>query len=205
MKTVAIVPVKGLWEAKGRLAGVLQPGERLFLARDMLHHVLSVLAASGAVDKVAVVSPDPGSLDLPGSVAPLQQRRSGLNNGLEEGREWALGEGADALMVLFADLPLLSPDNIVDIVELGTPNGTLVLAPDRHQSGTNVMLAHPPMLARFAFGLDSYRKHMEEGREGGAHLQIYRDRGTALDIDTPDDLALLDREKLLIPYLEVAY
>jgi 2-phospho-L-lactate guanylyltransferase (CobY/MobA/RfbA family) len=53
VKTVAIVPVKGLGLAKSRLGGLLTAEERSLLVLDMLAHVLDALRESGAVDEVA--------------------------------------------------------------------------------------------------------------------------------------------------------
>jgi 2-phospho-L-lactate guanylyltransferase len=192
VKTVAVVPVKSLREAKSRLSGALSPQERATLTHDLLDHVLDTLEASGAVDSVGVISPDFYGLSLPLWVTPIEQTRDGLNGLLEHGRQWAISEGADALMVIFADLPRLTPDDVRNIKELGKSAGTIVLAPDRHEEGTNVMLAHPVELAHFAYGPRSFQKHQAAAHKVGAQIQIYLSPGVSLDIDTPDDLALLN-------------
>lgn len=197
MKTVAVVPVKGLDEAKSRLAGALSPGERAELTLEMLAHVLEIIGRSGVVDKIGVISPEVERLHLPGGVTPIKQIEPGLNNLLEQGREWALSEGAERLMVIFADLPLLSESDLVEISDSGREAGTLVLAPDRHGHGTNVMLSHPVTLARFAFGTGSYHKHRRRALEDGAKVETYRSLGTSLDLDTPDDMAYMEREMLV--------
>jgi 2-phospho-L-lactate/phosphoenolpyruvate guanylyltransferase len=196
MKTVAIVPVKNLSQAKTRLSSVLSKEERALLARDMLAHVLGALSKSGAIDRVAVISPEPDALDLHASVVALEQDRPGLNNLLEQGREWAVHEGADALLVVFADLPLLSLDDISRMVKLGRADDTVVLAPDRHSAGTNAFLSHPVKLARFAFGPSSFDAHVALARQAGAHIQVYNSAGTSLDIDTLDDLAQLEAHRV---------
>lgn len=197
MKTVAVVPVKGLDEAKSRLAGALSPEERATRTLEMLAHVLETVGQSGVVDIIGVISPEVEQLSLPGEVARIKQIEPGLNNLLEQGREWALLEGADRLMVIFADLPLLSESDLLEISELGREAGTLVLAPDRHGHGTNVMLSHPVTLARFAFGTGSYHKHRRHALEDGARVATYHSMGTSLDLDTPDDMAYMEREMLV--------
>jgi len=189
VKTVAVVPVKSLREAKSRLSGALTPQERATLTHDLLDHVLGAIYESGAVDAVAVISPDFYGLSLPLWVVPIEQTKQGLNGLLEHGRTWAMSEGAGALMVIFADLPLLTPGDIRNIIELGKHSGTVVLAPDRHGQGTNIMLSHPIEMARFAYGPHSFQEHQTLAREAGAHVEIYNSPGTTLDIDTPDDMA----------------
>ncbi len=54
----ALVPVKALDQAKGRLAALLSQEERRRLALAMLEDVLRALQAVPRVEHVAVVSPD---------------------------------------------------------------------------------------------------------------------------------------------------
>jgi 2-phospho-L-lactate/phosphoenolpyruvate guanylyltransferase len=196
VKTVAVVPIKGLLHAKSRLAARLTPIERAALARDMLAHVLATIEQSGQIAAIAVISPHPEELHLPPGVTTLPQTQDGLNALLEQGRDWALAQRADALMLAFADLPLLLPADVERIVRLGSAARTVVLAPDRHDHGTNVMLLHPPTLVPFSFGPNSYDAHRVATLKAGARIEVYRSCGTSLDIDTPDDLACLEKERL---------
>jgi 2-phospho-L-lactate guanylyltransferase len=188
--------MKGLSQAKTRLANILSPEERALLALDTLSHVLDTLLSSREIDAIAVISPQPDELRLPSRVTPIVQVREGLNNSLEQGREWALRRSAQALMVLFSDLPLLSSTDISRIAAMGRKEGTVVLAPDRHGSGTNAVLSHPVGLARFAFGTGSFNIHRIAAMHAGADIEIYRSPGTSLDIDTLDDLDYLDAHRI---------
>ena len=194
MDTVALVPVKRLNRAKSRLAPALSRRERASLARNMLAHVLEAIDRSGVVDTIVVIGPgvEAGEWGLPHDAVPLAQSRHGLNNALEEGRQWAISQGADALLIMFADLPLLTPQDVMGMVELGSRPGTVVLAPDRHRRGTNALFTRPIGLARFAFGPDSYNRHAALALQAGANLQVYSSQGTALDVDTPDDLSFIE-------------
>lgn len=195
VKTVAVIPVKSLALAKTRLASILTPNERALLMLDMLSHILSAVGEAGEISRVAVISPDPAELHLPDGVVPLVQAGTGLNAVLEQGREWASGEGAEALLVIFADLPLVSASDISRMAALGSVPGTVVLAADRHGTGTNAMLAHPPSVAPFAFGPGSLAAHVAAAHAGGVRVELYRSPGTALDIDTLDDLAFLEAHR----------
>lgn len=196
MKTVAVVPIKALLHAKSRLANKLSPAERAQIARDMLAHVLDAIQQSGVIAEVAVISPRPEELHLPPGVTPLLQMEDGLNALLEQGRDWATAQGAGALLLAFADLPLLQPSDIKQIVRLGKSPRTVVLAPDRHNQGTNLMLLHPPALIPFSFGPNSYDAHRADTLTAWARLEVYRSPGTSLDVDTPDDLVYLEQARL---------
>ena len=190
MKTVALVPVKAFAEAKSRLAPELPADRRAALAARLLAHVLDAILASDAVDVCGVVSPDPAVLAqarLWGAV-PLAQGGPGLNPGLEEGRVWAMGRGAEALLVVLGDLPLLTPADVAGMVAAAAPR-TVVLAPDRHGTGSNALLLAPPGLLPFRFGPNSAARHTAAATRRGAALRRYTSPGTAFDIDTPADLA----------------
>ena len=198
MKTVAVVPVKSLQETKSRLASALSPEERSALTLSMLNHVLATIRESGVISSIGIVSPNSAELQLPDDIAVIEQTRSGLNNHLEEGREWAISNGADALMIIFSDLPLLTPDDIRAIIDIGEVKGTVVLAPDRHGGGTNIMLTHPASLSTFAFGQGSYHKHRAQTLAEDCRIETYISDGTSLDIDTPEDLSFWE-SRLRVP------
>lgn len=192
MRTLAVVPVKSLREGKSRLASALSPEERAALTLYMLDHVLATIRESGVISSIGIVSPNSAELRLSEDVAIIEQKRLGLNNHLEEGREWAISNGADALMIIFSDLPLLTPGDIKAITGMagmGKRKGTVVLAPDRHGGGTNIMLTHPASLSTFAFGQGSYHKHRAQALAEAYRIETYISEGTSLDIDTPEDLS----------------
>ena len=197
---VALVPVRGLDGGKTRLAGELPPETRAALTRRMLRGVVRAALASGVVDTVVVVSPDPAALALAATlgeaVAPLRQDPAapGLNAAVGAGRDWALARGAAALLVLFGDLPLLVAADVRHMLAAEAP---LVLAPDRHGVGTNALLlrldADPAAAARFVFrfGAGSYARHAAEGTRLGLLTATSIAPGTAFDLDTPADVRAL--------------
>jgi 2-phospho-L-lactate guanylyltransferase len=68
-----------------------------------------------------------------------------------------------------------------------------VLAPDRHGTGTNALLLRCDPAAdgpafRFHFGPDSYARHVDEAHRLGLDVVTAITAGTALDLDTPEDL-----------------
>jgi 2-phospho-L-lactate guanylyltransferase len=144
---VAVVPVRSLRDGKTRLAAALPQAAREALTRRMLRGVVEAALASDAVDAVLVVSPDPAAralaAELGDGVVPLAQDPAvpGLNPALDLGRSWARARMASALLVLFGDLPLLGADDVRAIVARDAP---VVLAPDRHGTGTNALLLRAP-------------------------------------------------------------
>ena len=193
----AIIPVGTLEGAKSRLGETLDAEERRDLATRMAHRTIEAAVATPGIDEVLVVTPDQAVRDLAlaAGARPLRQRSQGLNRGLREAREEALAAGADAIVVLPIDLPLISPEALGRVLErLSDPERPLVvLVSDRHRRGTNVLLVAPPDAIEFGFGGDSRAAHAECAAEAGARL-VELDGPLTLDLDTPDDLLLIEQQ-----------
>ena len=160
--TRIIVPHRGLAAAKTRLAPVLEPADRLALARDLLERVLQVTRE--AIDDVVVISP---SVELAAVVEPLGailvvQRGMGLNRGLEQARAAAVADGIELLGVLHGDLPNLRPEDIRALLDAAAEPRGVAIAPDRSGSGTNGLALRPADVIRFAFGEGSFAAHVTE-------------------------------------------
>lgn len=198
-KVVALIPVRGLHTGKTRLASDLSPEARVALTERMLRGVIRAAAGAAAVDTVAVISPDQAALALARSIDPAVETLTqwdiapGLNAAVEAGRAWAERHGTAAITVLFGDLPLLTAN---DVRRLVTTPGSLVLAPDRHGTGTNALrlrLDGPGRRFRFQFGADSLHKHLAEAERVGLDVATITTPGTAYDLDTPEDWRALSR------------
>jgi 2-phospho-L-lactate guanylyltransferase len=190
MKPWAVVPVKSLRQAKSRLAPVLTPNQRATLGRALLARTLDVLTAQPVLAGVLVVSADPTALDLAkakGAVA-LMEIEVSLNAALAQATAWLAERGAEATLVLPADLPLLSGEDVAGLVALAKPAPVVVLAPDRREQGTNALLSAPPGLIPYAFGVGSFARHRELCQARGVPCRLYRSPGLAFDVDVPEDL-----------------
>ncbi len=195
MKVYAVVPLSSAPRVKTRLATVLTLAERVALARWMAGRVLDAVRESGAVSEIALVSPDEEALawaEARGAIA-LRQGGRGLNAALEIGRRRALASGAEALLALLGDLPYLTPSDVAGLVRTLPEDAALaaVLAPDRHERGTNALLLRPPDTLPFAFGRDSFQRHEARALALGVRPVCYTSEGTRRDVDTPNDLAAL--------------
>src|SRR5688572_20317473 len=141
-RVVAIVPVGALEGAKSRLGGTLDAEERRDLVGRMLERtVLAALAVPGIAETL-VVSPDREALAAAARLGArtLLQRSQGLNRGLREARDDALAAGAEAIVVLPIDVPLVSPEALAELIAplaVISERPLVVLAPDRHGRGTN--------------------------------------------------------------------
>lgn len=194
-RIVVVIPIRSLRNGKTRLASLLDPDERERLMRASAERVVEGAVASGIAEAILVVSPEPEALAWAaargeGVVSlPQPSHLPGLNGAIEAGREWALARGADAILSLFGDLPLLAA---ADLSSLAAHPESVVLGADRRGEGTNALLlrlAGRGVEFRFAFGEASLPRHMAEARRLGLGVATHESVGTGFDLDTPADWA----------------
>jgi len=188
-KVCVIIPVKPFRRAKSRLSPVMSRPVRAALARALLSRTLDVLSCCNLGSATCVVSRDITALDLARrrGAAALAESESGLNAALSRAREWALAQGAQAMLVLPADLPLMTPDDIAAMLDLVREPRCVVIAPDARGQGTNALLLHPPDALHFAFGPQSLYEHCAQAETSQLALHVYHSSTLALDLDTPAD------------------
>ena len=177
MTWTALIPLKGSGERKTRLAGRLNETQRRALSHELFCHVTSVLNSSAGVSEVSVLSDvRPENWDGP----LIFDEGRGLNTELQL---LAGGLGSRRLLIIHADLPLLSTEDIA--ILLAEAENGCAIAPDRHGSGTNAIALRDAVGFKFSFGPDSFAHHRAalQGR-----VRVVRRPGLGLDIDTPDDL-----------------
>lgn len=194
-RVVAVVPVGQLEGAKSRLGGSLDAEERYDLVVAMVRRTLAAVAATPGIAETIVVTPDDEvrTVALEAGARPIRQRSRGLNQGLREARDEAIAGGADAILAVPIDLPLVSPAALEALLTpLTDPARPLVvMTPDRHGRGTNALLLAPPDAIDFAFGGDSRVAHASRARAAGARLlEIHGP--LRLDLDTPEDVLLVE-------------
>ncbi len=197
----AIVPVKGASQgSKQRLASSLDGPVRAALSHAMLEDVLDQLCRVEALRGVVLVSSDKGLKALesryPVSVFPEPaDNHDGLNGAVAATARHLASQGADTVLVVHGDLPLLSA---VDIERLVTRHGEggpgrVSLVPDARSDGTNALIVTPPTALPFAYGPGSFARHRRLALGRGLAVEVCQFPGLALDIDTPDDLGELAR------------
>lgn len=191
LKIWAIVPVKPFSRAKSRLATVLTPDQRETLAQHMLRQCLHLLVGMHAFAEVLVVSRDSKALKIAHDFHAHTIQETGtpeLNSALLRASQVANSRGAQGVFVMPADLPLVTVDDIDQILYLGRYNFSVVIMPNQAQDGTNGLLVAPPGLIPFTFGIGSFGRHKQLAEAAGATVHIYESPRMALDIDLPTDL-----------------
>jgi 2-phospho-L-lactate guanylyltransferase len=197
----AIVPVKPLRRGKSRLSPALSEDERANLNEELLAHTLQTLSELNELEQALVVSRDPHALTIARNYGARTVREDGqphLNTALTRATVVAQLHRTSGVLVLPVDLPLLTRDDVRTLLNLAVNPPVVVIAPDRHEKGTNALLISPAGLIEYDFGENSFERHCERAREAGARLEIVKLPSLGLDLDVPEDLALLDKFKRLV-------
>ena len=179
----AIIPVRVTPDSKSRLAAALDAPARAALVEAMLARVIAAARAARNVAEVCTIG-----TTFDGALA-LADPGGGLNLAASAALSQAAQGGATRVIVIHADLPLVTPRDLELLA--AAPAGDLAVAPDRHGTGTNALSLPLPHAAHFAFafGPDSFARHLAEAQRLGLAIEELRSPGLARDIDDPADLA----------------
>jgi 2-phospho-L-lactate guanylyltransferase len=190
----AIVPVKPLRRGKSRLSGALSEDERTHLNQLLLEHTLKILTDLKEIEQILVVSRDPAALALARDHGARTVREAGspkLNTALKRATVVAQLYATRGVLVLPADLPLITREDILALIERARKPPVVVIAPDRREEGTNALLICPAGLIEYDFGPGSFKRHCERAHLAGAKLEVVKLPSLSLDLDLPEDLDMV--------------
>jgi 2-phospho-L-lactate guanylyltransferase len=195
MRTLAILPIKNLDQAKQRLSPELGPTPRRALVEAMFSDTLVALRRAKALPDVLVISSDSRAQRIAEGYGAtvLADAGSGHNDAALIGLRRAGELGADRALLLPADCPLIEPAQLDELAQRATPDRCVLVVPDRHGLGTNALLLHPPDAMEPSFGDGSHARHLGNARAAGIHAETVQVASLALDLDTPDDLAVVEQ------------
>jgi 2-phospho-L-lactate guanylyltransferase len=190
-----IVPLKAIKKSKTRLAG-LRPEDRAKLTLAMLRNVLVALGNARGISDVTVVSGDRGASRIArrhGATFLWEGKRPGLNKALKLAIAKLEQRATGAAMIIHADLPLLTSQDIDSFVTR-SQDCHIAIVPCKNGTGTNGLLLRPPSAIPPVFGKGSYRKHLSLAKKNGFRWKVLRIRGIQFDIDDLRDLRQFIRQ-----------
>ena len=193
--TWVIVLIKDFDSAKQRLRPALGTKSRRALAR---RNALLAVRAATAGDHVLVVAGGEEVSEVAaawGADVLLEPREEGQNVAAERGLARAVAQGAEAVLLLSSDLPLVTHDAVRELLRtagrLKPP--VAVAVPAIGRGGTNALYLRPPDAIGMHFGDDSLPKFRDEAEAKGVEFVIHHSDSIALDLDEPSDLERLSR------------
>jgi len=186
MRVFTVTPVKPLSKAKARLSSILSSEERRFLTLYMLEDVLK--AVKDVVNDAVVISMDVEVLSfaLKHGALPLIEVEAGLNQAVGYAVEWCMKQGAEAVVVLPADVPLIQREDLLSIIKC-LERVNIVISPSIN-GGTNALALRPPNAIKPCYGPRSFKFHLSEAKAKKLSYLVYESPRIALDIDSKEEL-----------------
>lgn len=187
-EVTVLLPVKRLDAAKSRLAGSLNNQERRSLVLTLLVRTIRIMKKAGYLH-IVVVS-DEGVVKRIAENLGCAVSGHPLPGTLNEDMQWISAEFAteSALLFLPIDLPSLAVEDIVQLVEHDEARRTAVIVSDLEGKGTNALFLPPGVRIRYAFGRESYPKHILELQENRVNYCELVNQNIMLDLDCAADL-----------------
>ena len=185
-----VIPIKAFEQAKDRLSSVLSTDQRILLARATALGVLE--SVRGVSVFVVCDNPEISQWATSQGATVVHQSQPGLNAAVQEGISAA--HGYERVMIVHSDLPL--PSRLRELLGSSVASNTVMIVPDRHRDGTNVLIIPSGAGFKCHYGAKSFEAHIAEATKLGLAIEIIEDDELALDIDTPDDLAALPTQWL---------
>ncbi len=194
MSLCAIIPVKPLRSGKSRLSSVLSEDKREGLNQYLLTSTLRRLRNVNKIDHILVISYDPSALALArkfGARTVLENRNTNINRALRKATLAAIAINSSKIIIVPADLPFLTEEDIFTVIEKSGDPPEIVIVPDRKISGTNVLLINPIGTIKYNFGEWSFRKHIEQAERKKINIKICERKNLSFDLDLPEDWEFL--------------
>lgn len=188
MNLWVVLPIKDPAAAKSRLGPRVPPALRRAVAEELTRRTLRVLVQPPVLPIVVVTRAAWVAESATAQGCSVLPEAGGSHSAAaRQGARWAEGQGADAVLALAADLPLLTPADIHTLARRAAAHSA-VIAPDRLGLGTNAILAPPSF--PFSFGAPSFQHHVTLATAAGLTVQILRTPGLGVDLDSAWDLDL---------------
>jgi 2-phospho-L-lactate/phosphoenolpyruvate guanylyltransferase len=176
----AVIPYKKA-RAKSRLSPVLNQDEREELVELMLSQVMDSVKEAG-IETIDILSPSMYGLENIKEARIFLDRRD-LNGALNS----YLEQAEEPVLIVMADLPLLSPNHIREIT---STKKDMCIVPGKG-GGTNILFIRSPSSYRVRYYGSSFLTHYSIAVEAGKNIEVYDSFLASTDIDEPEDLVEL--------------
>jgi 2-phospho-L-lactate guanylyltransferase len=159
----------------------LSPKEREEFVELMLNHVIDSLKEAG-IEAIDILSPSMYGLENMDKSRVLLDK-SDLNEALNR----YLEQVEEPVLIVMADLPLLSSSHIKEII---STEKDVCIVPGKG-GGTNVLFIKKPSAYRVRYYGSSFLTHCSIAADAGQNAEIYDSFFASIDIDEPEDLVEL--------------
>lgn len=192
MKCALVIPVKTFSSGKSRLASDLTLFERKNFIVKSLKNSIDVAKRSKFIDEILIVSNSKDMADIFINMGlKFCYTTNTLNRALEQSVQ-SVASHVDNIIISAADLAnVISFEPIIG--SLGYDR--IVLCPDRHRNGTNIIAHKSQYKLSYSFGANSFIKHLSSVSRLASPIEILQSSQYSLDVDTIHDLKLSELMK----------
>jgi len=176
----AVIPYKKA-SAKSRLSPVLTREEREEFVELMLNQVIDTLKEAG-IGTIDILSPSTYGLENM-TKANVLLDKSDLNEALNR----YLKQAEEPVIIVMADLPLLSSKHVKEII---STKKDVCVVPGKG-GGTNSLFIKNPSRYTVRYYGSSFLTHCSIAEETGQSVEVYDSLFAGTDIDEPEDLVEL--------------
>lgn len=176
----AVIPYKKA-SAKSRLSPVLTREEREEFVELMLNQVIDTLKEAG-IGTIDILSPSTYGLENM-TKANVLLDKSDLNEALNR----YLKQAEEPVIIVMADLPLLSSKHVKEII---SAKKDVCVVPGKG-GGTNSLFIKNPSRYTVRYYGSSFLTHCSIAEETGQSVEVYDSLFAGTDIDEPEDLVEL--------------
>ncbi len=179
-KMRAVIPYKKT-NAKSRLSQVLELEEREEFVELMLKDVVTAISKAG-IEAIDILTTSAGSVADDIEVNVIVDKP-----GLNEALNGYLKSANEPVLIVMADLPLVTPRHIREIT---ASDKDVVIVPGKG-GGTNILFIRDPTSFYVKYYDSSFMTHCDIAREMSQSLEVYDSFLLSTDIDEPHDLVEL--------------
>jgi 2-phospho-L-lactate/phosphoenolpyruvate guanylyltransferase len=187
----AAIPDKDMQGAKQRLSPVVPRHLLEGLVLAMFEDVIAAVSCARGLAGVAVITADPLVARLAESYGArilTTDARGGHTAAVATAARSLADEGVGGMMQLPGDIPLVTADEISQVLALHRRPPSFTIVPSHDDFGSNAIVVSPPTAVPLTFGDNSFFPHLKAAERHGISPLILRVPGISRDIDNPEDL-----------------
>lgn len=188
-----VVPIRAFVGGQARLVGAIDDTARAELGRELAGRVLA--AASPFPVVVVTDAPEVRAWAEDAGATAVIDDPGGLDASARAGVQWCREQGLPRAIIAHADLPWAR--TFAGVANDGS-RPIVVIVPCHRDDGTPVLSVPVDVDLEFAYGENSFRRHLDAARRLRLGVRVVRDPNLAFDVDVPDDLMRL-RQTLAAP------
>ena len=177
--------------AKTRLSGLLTPDERMDLVCAMFDDVARAVAGSKVTAVKVVLTSSQWVIDRARSYdldVMIESSQISESDSVDRASGILKEEGIEAVLRLPADVPLVKPEDIDELILWDIPAPSALIVPSCDGKGTNAIIRAPADIFRSRFGPNSFELHKKAAQTAGAAFHAAVNDRIGLDIDEPADV-----------------